>query len=243
MKTLLSIVVSNDTGLKHASTLYEGIELIYPEENEAEKDFIARAIKNAKGKYTVLLEHKFMLADVNSLLNILDKNSPDMVMFSGGTAVKTSVMKSVVKDCVDAFSCFILSVLECKTVLKSTYTPFSFDKSEVKFTENNYSGLLIAAQAFVAVKAKLSKDIYSHTMNALCARLVIFYLAAMIAIKEGRWDVENLISFDGRLKGEIVLYLALEKNFKAARLTKLRKKRFKISKFTAKKFKKILKMQ
>ena len=243
MKTLLSIVVSYDTGAKHASTLYDGIELIYPEENEPEKDFVARAIKNAKGKYAVLLEKKFMLADVNSLLNILDKNSPDMVIFSDGTAIKTSIMKTVVKDCVDMFSCFILSVLNCKTVLKSTYTPFSFDKSEVKFTENNYEGLLIAARAFVAVKAKLSKDIYSHTLNALCARLVIFYLAAMIAIKEGRWDVENLIEFDGKLKGEIVLYLALEKNFKAAKLTKLRKKGFKISKFTSKKFKKILKAQ
>ena len=65
----------------------------------------------------------------------------------------------------------------------------------------------------------------------------------MVAIKEGRLESEKLISFDNRLKGEIVLFLALEKNFKAANLTKLRKKGFKISRFTAKKFKKLLKNQ
>ena len=243
MKNLLTIVVSRDTGIRHASTLYDGIELIYPEDEEAEKDFILRAIKNAKGKYTILLEKKFMFADVSSLLNILDKNSPDMVVFTGGTAIKTSVVKAVVKDSRDIFSCFILSVLSCKTVLKSNYTPFTFDKSSVSFSEDNYSGILIAAEAFGAAKAKLTKDIYSHVMNVLCARLVSFYLSAMVAIKEGTMDKETLLSFDSRLKSEIVLFLALEKNFTAAKLTKLRKREFKISRFTAKKFKKLLKAQ
>ena len=243
MKNLLTIVVGYDTDARHASTLYDGIELIYPEKEENQKDFISRAVKNAKGKYSVLLEQKFMLADLNSLLNILDKNSPDMVIFAGGTALKTSIIKNVVKDSKDIFSCFILSVLSCKTVLKSTYIPFSLGKSETNFTEDNYAGLLTSAEAFVAVKSKLSKDIYSHTINALCARLVTFYLTAMVAIKEGKLESEKLISFDSRLKGEIVLYLALEKNFTAAKLVKLRKKGFKISRFTAKKFKKLLKAQ
>lgn len=241
MKNLLSIVVSCDTGAKHASTLYDGIELIYPEENEDEKDFVLRAVKNARGKYAVLLEKKFMFADVNSLLNILDKNSPDLVCFTGGTAIKASIIKSVAKDCADLFSCFILSVLSCKTVLKSVYMPFTFEKSEINFTEANYSGILIAAEAFGEAKAKLSKDVYSHAMNALCARLVSYYLFAMIAIKEGSMESDKLVTFDGRLKSEIVLYLALEKNFTAAKLSKLRKKNFKISRFTANKFRKILK--
>lgn len=241
MKNLLSIVVSCDTGDKHASTLYDGIELIYPEENENEKDFVLRAIKNAKGKYAVLVDKKFMFADMNSLLNILDKNSPDMVCFTGGTAVKTSVIKSVAKDCADLFSCFVLSVLSCKTILKSTYMPFTFIKRDVSFSDANYSGILIAAEAFGSAKSKLSKDIYSYTMNALCVRLVSFYLFAMVAIKDGKMERETLVSIDSRLKSEIVLFLALEKNFTAAKLNKLRKKNFKISRFTAKKFKKILK--
>lgn len=243
MKNLLTIVVNCDTGTKHVSTLYDGIELIYPEENEIEKNFVSRAIKNAKGKYSVLLEKKFMFADVSPLLNILDKNSPDLVIFTGGTAIKTSIVKSAVKDSKDVFSCFILSVLSCKTVLKSTYIPFTFEKSPMDFNEDNYSGLTTAAGAFVAAKAKLSKDIYSHTINALCTRLTIFYLTAMIAIKEKKIEREKLITFDSRLKGEIVLYLALEKSFKYARLAKLRKKGFKISRFTARRFRKALKAQ
>ena len=240
MKNLLTIVVGCNKGEKHASTLYDGIELIYSEPNESEKDFISRAIKGAKGKYSILLNQTFRFADINSLFNILDKNSPDIVVFAGGTAIKTSVIKSVVKDSQDIFSCFILSVLSCKTVLKSTYTPFYFDKCETVFSDENYSGLLLAAEQFVAAKAKLSKDIYSHAMNSLCARLVSFYLSAMLDINEGKMDSEKLISFDNRLKAEIVLYLALEKNFTAAKLSKLRKKGFKISWLTVRKFKKLL---
>ncbi|MDE7440301.1 MAG: hypothetical protein K2N23_07330 [Clostridia bacterium] len=241
MKNLLSIVVSCDLGEKYNSTLYDGIEIIYPEENETEKDFILRAAKNAKCKYAVLLDKKFMFADVNSLLNILDKNSSDMVCFTGGTAIKTSVVKSVAKDCADLFSCFSLSVLNCKTVLKSTYMPFTFERREVCFTEANYSGILISAEAFGAAKAKLTKDVYSYVLNALCTRLIAYYLFAIVAIKSGEMESEKLVSFDSRLKSEIVLYLALEKNFTYAKLVKLRKKNFKISRFTAKKFKKILK--
>ena len=239
MKNLLTLIIACDTAEKHASSLYENIELIY-QENESEKDFLIRAIKGAKGKYSVLLNQEFRFADVNSLLNILDKNSPDMVVFAGGTAIKTSVIKTASKDCKDIFSCFILSVLSCKTVLKSVYMPFTFFKSKVTFNNDNYSGLLIAAEAFSEAKAKLSKDVYSHAMNALCARLVAFYLSSMVAIKEGSMNSEELISFDGKLKAEIVLYLTLEKNFTAAKLSKLRKKGFKISGLTAKKFKKLL---
>lgn len=243
MKNLLSIVVYCNAGEKHASTLYDGIELIYPEENETEKDFAQRAAKIAKGKYAVILEHKFRFADVSSLLNILDKNSTDMVSFNGGTAIKTSVVKDAAKGCADMFSLYVLSVIGCKTVLKSVYMPFMIDKCELNFTEANYSGILVAAEAFGAAKAKLSKDIYSHALNTLCAKLISFYLYAMIAIKEGAMECEKLTSLDGRLKSEIVLYLALEKNFTAGKLSKLRKKNFKISRFTAKKFRKILKIK
>ena len=240
MKNLITIIVYSDVNEKHSSTLYDGVELIYSEQNESEKDFLSRAIKGANGKYAVLLNQKFKLADVNSLLNILDKNSPDMVVFVGGTAIKTSIIKGIVKDCKDLFSCFILSVLSCKTVLKSVYLPLTFEKSEAIFNEDSYSGLLLASEEFVKAKAKLSKDVYSHALNSLCARLVTFYLTAMIAIREGKMDKETLISFDSRLKAEIVLYLALEKNFTAGKLSKLRKKDFKISRFTVKKFKKLL---
>lgn len=241
MKNLLTIVVSCETGEKHASTLYDGIELIYPDDGEKESDFVLREVKNANGKYTVLLEKKFRFADVNSLLNILDKNSPDMVCFTGGTAIKTSIVKGVVKDSADLFSCFALSVLSCKTLLKSTYMPFSFEKLEINFTEANYSGIIAAATAFSATKAKLSKDIYSYILNALCARLTYYYLFAMVSIKEGAMESDTLVAFDNRLKSEIVLFLALEKNFTHAKLAKLRKKSFKISYFTARKFRKILK--
>lgn len=240
MKILLTIVVNSDIGTKNAPPLYDGIEIICPEENESEKDLLTRAIKTAKGKYTVLSDRKFRLADINSLLNILDKNSADMVSFTGGTAIKTNLIKNALKDCTDIFSCLVLSVIGCKTVLKSLYTPFSFEKYQPVFSEDNNAGILLAAEVFCAEKAALSKEVYSYCLNTLCNRLITYYLYTMLAIKCGEVDGEELVKFDGRLKSEIVLYLALEKNFTAAKLSKLRKKNFKISYFTAKKFKKIL---
>lgn len=240
MKKLLTIIAKNSI---QAETACNGIEIFYPEENESEKNFALRAAKNADGKYTVIIEQKFALSDIDSLLNILDKNSSDMVIFEGGTAVKTSIVKGTVKECRDIFSCMILSILDCKSLLKSAFTPFSFEKSEAVFTEDNYEGLLIAAKAFIDKKSKLAKEHYVHILNAICSKLVVLYLTAMIAIKEGKIDSQSLISFDGKLKGEIVLYLALEKRFKYAKLIKLRKKGFKISKFTAKRFKRALKAQ
>lgn len=240
MKILLTIVVNGDIGTRNAPPLYDGIEIIYPEENENEKDFLVRAIKNAKGKYAVLSDRKFMLADLNSLLNILDKNSADMVSFTGGVAIKISLIKNVIKDCTDLFSCLILSVLSCKTVLKSIYTPFVFEKFRPKFSEANNAGIFLAAEAFSKEKASLSKEVYSYCLNTLCNRLVTYYLYTMLAIRDGDVESDELVKFDSRLKSEIVLYLALEKNFTAAKLSKLRKKNFKISYFTAKKFKKVL---
>lgn len=240
MKILLTIVVNGDIGTKNAPPLYDGIEIIYPDENESEKDFIVRAIKNAKGKYAVLADRKFMLADLNSLLNILDKNSADMVSFTGGVAIKLSLVKNAVKDCTDLFSCLILSVLGCKTVLKSLYTPFVFSKYQPVFSEANNAGIFLSAEAFSSAKASLTKEFYSYCLNTLCNRLITYYLYTMLEIKSGEVDSEELVKFDGRLKSEIVLYLALEKNFTAAKLSKLRKRNFKISYFTAKKFKKIL---
>ena len=185
---------------------------------------LTRAIKTAKGKYTVLSDRKFRLADINSLLNILDKNSADMVSFTGGTAIKTNLIKNALKDCTDIFSCLVLSVIGCKTVLKSLYTPFSFEKYQPVFSEDNNAGILLAAEVFCAEKAALSKEVYSYCLNTLCNRLITYYLYTMLAIKCGEVDGEELVKFDGRLKSEIVLYLALEKNFTAAKLSKLRKR-------------------
>ena len=239
MKTLLSVVVCGKTG-ETTQPLYDGIELIYAEENENQKDFLARAGKLAKGKYTVICERSFRFADVQSLLNIIDKNTADMVCFTSGCALKTDVFKKAVKDCEDAFSCRALTVMGCKTILKTTYTPFTFDKRPNQFTQENATGILLAAETFGKVKAKLPKEIYSYSFNLVCDRLVTYYMYAMVAIKDGELHAEDLIEFDNKLKAEIVLHLALEKRFTAAKLNKLREKDFKISRFKASKFKKIL---
>lgn len=239
MKNLLSVVIFGSAE-KQSATLYDGIELLYADEGESEKDFLTRAAKTAKGKYTVICDRAFKFADVQSLLNIIDKNAADMVCFVSDVALKTSVLRTVAKDCEDCFSLTALTVFSCKTIMKTTYCPFSFSKPNGSFKENNTAGILLAAETFGKVKAKLPKEIYSYAFNMLCDKLVFYYMYAMLAIRDGALPAEKLIEFDNKLKAEIVLHLALEKRFTAAKLHKLREKGFKISRFKASKFRKIL---
>ncbi|MDE6442215.1 MAG: hypothetical protein K2L12_05650 [Clostridia bacterium] len=237
MKTLLTIVVY---GATDTATGTDGVEFIYPEQGEKQKDFLLRAAKNANGKYTVLCKSA-SIADMEQLLNIIDKNPNDLICFSGGAAVKTSIFKSSVKDCKDAFSCRVLSVLNCKSILKTTYIPLYIISSDNTFTNDNIDGLLYCAEMFGKCKAKIEKEIYSYASNMICDRLVIFYMYAMLAIRDGNMSLNELTAVDGKLKAEIVLYLALEKRFTAGKLHKLRDKNFKISSLKAMKFKKLLK--
>lgn len=239
MKTLLSVVVCSEQPSAHEC---DGIEFLYKDEGESDKDFLNRSLKAAKGKYTVITEKKFIMGDTSSILNIIDKNSADMVCFTGGSAIRTSHLKSVAKDCVDAFTCDILGILQCKSLLKTVYAPFLFSKSKVKFTSVNAEGVLTVSEEFVKVKRNLPKEIYSYAFNLICDKLVLFYVYSMLAIKDGDMPAEKLIEFDAKLKAEIVLYLALEKRFTASKLklNKMRAKNFAISGLTARKFRKII---
>ena len=240
MKNLLTIVVCHSDNNDIATC--DGVEFIFPEEGENEKNFLTRAFKQAKGKYSLVCENTLKLADVQSVLNILDKNTADIVCFVGGAVFRTAIMKNAVKDCEDAFSCRVLALLECKNLLKTVYNPFIFVKRAKDFTEENTEGILLAAAEFKKAKAKLTKEIYSFAFDMLCSKLVTYYLYSMLAIKDGSMPAEKLIEFDNKLKAEIVLYLALDKRFTYAKLQKLRDKGFKISSLTARKFKKCLKI-
>lgn len=237
MKTLLTIVACNESGPCEGA---DGVEFLYPEQGEKQKDFLLRAAKSAKGKYVVLCESA-RIAETAQLLSIIDKNASDLLCFTGGAAIKTSVFKSGVKDCTDLFSCRVLSVLGCRSILKTTYTPLYIKKSANTFTSDNIDGLLCSAETFGKCKAKIEKEIYSYASNMICDRLVKFYMYAMLAIKEGNMSLNELTAVDSKLKAEIVLYLALEKRFTAGKLHKLRDKNFKLSPLKTMKFKKLLK--
>lgn len=236
MKILLTLAVPVNFG--ELPEALDGTEIINIDENESQKDFLNRAVKCAKGKYTVICDRKFAFADVQSLLNIIDKNTSDMVSFTNGAAIKTSVLKGL-KDYKDAFSFRLLAVTDCKSILKTVYTPFIFQRASRTFGQENVAGLMFSAETFGKVKAKLNKEIYSYAFNMLCDRLIAYYIFAMLAIKDGDLQADELIEFDNKLKAEIVLYLALEKRFTYAKLQKLREGGFKIGWLTARKFRKI----
>ena len=238
MKTLLTIIACR--GCKEYENETESqVQIIRPDEGENEKDFLARALKGAKGKYSVVADRHFLLSDIQSVLNIIDKNTADMVCFVGGNAIKTSILKGL-KDYIDPFSFRILGIVNCKSILKTVYNPLSFSKESAVFSDKEVEGILCAADGFVKVKAKLNKEIYTYAFNLLCDKIVLYYLCAMLKIRDKELEAEQLINFDSKLKAEIVLYLAVQKRFTYADLDKLREKEFKISWLTKRKFKKVL---
>ena len=233
MKKLLTIVVSGQSDGGRSDTLYSGVELIYADGK------LQSAIKQAKGKYILIENRTFLFKDVQPFLNALETATQDIVRFNGGSVYKSALFKGVA-DGDDCFAFCTLAAFNAKTVAYFEYAPFLFSQLSSDY-ETEQSGLTQICSEFKRVKAKLCKDVYSFVFDLICERLLIFYMCALIAIREKKLSADKLLEFDKNLKDEIVLYLALDKRFEGGKLPKIRKKGFKISGFTAKKYKKLLK--
>lgn len=239
MKTLLTIAVYRIVNKEQQIQPSEGIEFIYADEGESEKAFVARAFKEADGKYSLLSLRNVRLVDIKPIMNILDKNTADMICFVPSIIIRTSLLKSATSECSDIFSCQAFAISECKTLLKTDYIPFMFDKIDNTFNDDNIKGILLSITAFQKSKAKLSKGVYSQLLDRLCSRYAKFYIYAMLAISDGKMEAEKLKYVDNKLKAELVLYVAFNQRFTYAKLDKLRSNSFKISFITKRKFKKL----
>lgn len=237
MKKVLTIAVFAD-GMQKKQPMFDRLELIFHNKGEKGTDFLSRCSKNAKGKYIILAERLFTFGDVHNFCDALESANQDAVLFDGGAAFKLSVLKGVdFKTCGDAFCAKELTLLNCKTVLKTRLTPLIF-KGELPQTE--CEALKTVCSEFQKVKGKLNKDVYANAFDTIVDRLVHFYIRSILAVREGTLEPEKLIEFDKKLKSMIVLYLALEQKFPVSNLQKFRDKEFKISGLTARKLKKYL---
>ncbi|MDE6613403.1 MAG: hypothetical protein K2K28_02495 [Clostridia bacterium] len=236
MKKLLTIVVCGGILGELAETAPDEVEFLYTENNEAD---LPSVLKQAKGKYIYLLPSGFALTDLHIMVRVLSDKDTDLVSFANGAAAKNSLFKGLnFKDNNCAFLFGVFSALEAKTLTKTQYSPVCKSGDGALFNADANEGILIACTEFKKVKAKLTKEIYAYVSDMLIAKLTEFYMLAILAIRGGNYTADKLLEFDAILKGEIVLYLALEKHFPVTRLEKLREKKFKISVFTAKKLKK-----
>ena len=239
MKKLLTIVICGRPEDERTASSYDEVELIYTENNEAG---LAEYIKQAKGKYLFIAPRYFELNDVKLFIKVLNECDDEIVSFAQGAAAKTTLFKGLnfkENDC--AFLYNIFAGFSAKSAKKYLYAPVKYNGENEQFDDGLKDAILIAGAEFKKVKAKLSKDVYTYVSDLLIKKLTEFYVRALLAIREGNYDKEALKQFDAKLKGEIVLYLALEKRFPAAKLQKIREKGFKITAFTAKKLKKTLK--
>lgn len=227
MKKILSVL---QLGLPQTETnpLYDSIE------------FIGGDFAKAKGKYTFICDRAFTYADAHGFLLALDSFNADAVIFNGGCCFKTAVIKAVAAKSGKKELTEIYAALLCKSVARSDIKPFTYAKKALEYADGTDNEILKSVDEFNKSKARLPKEVYTFAFDLICAELNRFYISAVYALYKRKLSAQTLLDFDGRLKENIVLYLAMEKRFTAGDLKKLRSKGFKIPFFTANKFKKLL---
>lgn len=237
MKKLLTVAVCDKPSGQTAPNAET--EILYAE--IVNEKTLSELFKQAKGKYTVLVEGDFTFEDNGNFTKKLDKENADIITFDGGCFVKTSILKNLpIKSCVDIFSAEMFGAFTAKTVLKTDLKLFNFSAVCEEYSETAEENLTEILREFKISKARLNKDVYAYITDALVIKLISFYISAMLAIRRKTVEADALKKFDLKLKENIVLYLALEKRFIVADLKKLREKDFKISFLQYKKFERAL---
>lgn len=245
MKKILSIVLCNNAGEK-LTLPDDGAEILRFDESQAEKNpkALYELIRQTKGKYTVIIDTDCTANDEDfvNILKICEECTADILAFDGGYALKTTTVKGVpAKLYTDRYGAEIYTAFDSKEIVWVTFKPFAFTTQRARYSLTDEEKLEETLEEFKKSKSKLPKAVYSFIFDILCTRLITFYTCAMMAIYRKETTADKLVEFDKRLKGNVVLYLALEKRFTAADLKKLREKNFKISLITYNKFKKLVK--
>ena len=199
------------------------------------------ALKKCKSKYTAFLNGGFTYGDLHPVLEKAESSSADIIAFEGGCLFKTSNIKH--PDTVaDIFNLQISCILGCKSIEKTELAPFNL-ADNINCDESGIENLKNAVKEYASAKTKVPVEVYSYARDLICERLVIFYKRFMLAMRTGT-DGNLLAEFDKDIKAlDVVLYKVFENRFNHAELEKLRAKNFKISFFTAIKYKKELKIK
>lgn len=235
MKKLLTII-SKDLEEASEDDAPDGVEMLGTGTSS-----LYETLKKAKGKYTVLAEGDMMCDLDDRFFDDLSETNADIIVYDGGFVFKTSLLKGLnAEQFVLKSTAELFAALECKSVAKFGYKPFTFTPVKREYTVAEELSLSDVLTEFKKCKSKLSKEVYTFAFDAICSELCVFYILATLAVRDGKLTVQKLKEFDARLKENIVLYLAIDKRFTADNLSKLRERDFKISFITAAKFRKIV---
>ena len=234
MKKLLTLIMP-DIAVEEVENAPEEIEILsYGGDTK-----LSDAVKRAKGKYTVISAGDAEAAVEEDFFPTLQSASADILKFDGLFAFKTPLVKSIpAKNCSDKYTAEVCSVLNAKSVEAVAGAPFTFKANENFDFENGKEIFTAAVEEFNRSKPKLSKEVYSVAVEVICTKLARFYARALLAIRAKALSAEEFAEFDGYLKENVVLYLALCKRLPAADLNKIRQNGYKIGYFAYIKLKK-----
>lgn len=239
---MLTIAVCERPLGKTDDSLYEGVEILTVDKGQDSAEFLRAAIRAAKGKYMLITDGEFRFADIQPFLSAAEKSAADILAFDGGYCFKTALLRGLnIKNIRGRDFTELLATFAAKSVAKTAGKPLNFRNTTGKYSDELQADLTAAVKEFGASKAKLPKNVYTFAFDLTCEKLIQFYMGAMLTMRAQKREPDGLVAFDRALKEQIVLFLALEKRFTAAKLSKLREKQFKISFLTAKKFELALK--
>lgn len=242
MKTVLTIAVCETPQEQRQFPRYDGVELYIIDQSQTAAQFLRGIAKSVKSKYVLIADGDFTFADMQAFLLYAEKSKGDILTFPGGYCLKSRLLRALpAKNIGNRYFTEIHAAMGAKTVDRSEICPLRFHGMNTAYSEAGQKDLAEAIGQFNAGRSRLPKPVYAFLFDAVCARLATFYMSAMLSIRNGEIPADRLIGFDRALKQNVILYLALNKRFRAADLTKLRRKDFRISLFTANKFKKMLK--
>ena len=236
MKKILTLVTHDEAETAEAAAP-EQVEII----GTGKGKNLYESIKQAKGRYTALTDCDTECELCDALFGALGGENADLVLFNEGYCFKTSVLKGVAgKNCTDKFRAEIYAAFACKSVARLDFKPFSFIGRADGYTQEDDAALYEVLDEFTKIKAKLGKDVYSFAFELISDKIINYYSGALIAIYCGALGAEKLAEFDGKLKENVVLYLAVEKRLlnEGIKLKNIRKNNYKISFLTANKLKK-----
>lgn len=197
-------------------------------------------LKKCKSKYAVFLNSGSAYCDLRPLLDRAESSSADIIAFTDGCLFKTSSIRHIDAGA-DIFNMQISCILSCKSIEKTSFTPFNLTKN----TDCGEAAekLISAVKDYTSAKTKVPVDVYSYARDIICERLVLFYKSYMLAMRSGA-DGSLLAELDRQIKAlDVVLYKVFENRYGHAELEKLKTKNFKISFITAIKYKSQLKVK
>ena len=208
MKNVLTIALL-ESGKFDESLLFGGAEVI-----TLDGENPLAGLRKAKGKYTLLTNRETKPEFLADFLNVADTSTADILYFDNGYAFRTLLLQRIQAKTYLPYSAEIAAILSARNVQKLEKNPFSFGAETVNLSDEAAEALIQSVCDYTQSKGRTPIDVYALARDAICTKLMFFYLNYLLEIFKKTKDFNALVDFDAKLiSNDKVLYLVFENRF------------------------------